>query len=92
MGLSLLLRDGVVGVGQSDINGYLDDLAENDRISFPSLLRVMAREKRKVHSEDALIRAFRAFDPSGSGFVPVADVRAMLTGACPVSAKESVLS
>lgn len=53
--------------------------AGNKPISFNAFLYIVSRHSRCVHPEDELIDAFRVFDREKTGYIPVSQIKTILT-------------
>ena len=74
---SLLFR----GLGQTPTNSELNDLVEKlpQQISFDDFLEWFGNSYKQPVVENDLVRAFRVFDLSNSGVLPVSKFRELLT-------------
>jgi calmodulin len=69
------------GLGQTPTDSEMKDLLDSlpDQVSFETFISWFSNSYRDPHSESAVARAFRVFDLSNSGVLPISKFRELLS-------------
>eukprot|EP01101_Sappina_pedata_P012468 TRINITY_DN858_c0_g1_i1.p2 TRINITY_DN858_c0_g1~~TRINITY_DN858_c0_g1_i1.p2 ORF type:complete len:171 (-),score=103.93 TRINITY_DN858_c0_g1_i1:134-625(-) len=70
-----VLRSCGILVSFSDLDAIAKDLGTTNFFDFSDFLALAARSNKPQMNEEVLVAAFRRFDPSGKGSIPVAEFR-----------------
>lgn len=75
------LKDILSSLGQVPSDEYLDEMLEESpgNINFTMFLTMFGEHMNDGLTEEELTTAFSAFDPNGSGKIPLSDLKILLT-------------
>jgi len=74
-----VMRSVGVLVSFNEVDAYTKEFGVTKQFDFADFLALSARSMKPPDNEETLIAAFRRFDPSGKGTIPVADFKHVMT-------------